>query len=76
MSCPRCNNTGRVTDRVDRDPYGPVPYFARIHGFCDCEAGWDLKAREIIAKSDAFEAHCAANAFADDHMTPPDWARH
>ncbi len=71
MCCPRCHGSGRVTDRVDKDPYGPVAHIIAVHGFCDCDAGWAAKAREIEAGSAAFEAHCAALAFADAGMSPP-----
>ena len=74
--CKRCHGTGRTVERVDMDPYGAIPRTITSHGFCDCDAGWNLKARQIEAAEAAFEAHCAAMAYADAHVSPPPHGDH
>lgn len=71
MTCARCRDSGRIADRVDSDPYGPIPKTTTLHGFCDCDAGAILTARDLALSAASFERHCAAIAYADAHVSPP-----
>ena len=69
MNCHKCRDKGLIHDARDVTPYAATARMVTFSSYCDCDAGFAVKAREISEQNALYEQNRQAREYADSHMS-------